>query len=119
MNRKAEAFNFQNCLAVDSYRKEGGLAMKQGKNVTVDVTSYSKHHIDAVVQRKKDGLWHCTWVYGHPKTKEKKHIWELIRRFLGLSSLPGCILGILIKSCTLMKKIGGNKRIMDLIINFR
>lgn len=28
MNRKAEAFNFQNCLAVDSYRKEGGLAMK-------------------------------------------------------------------------------------------
>lgn len=93
MNRKTEALNFQNCLVVDSYGKRGGLALMWSKNITVDVKSYIKHNIDAIVQCKEDGLWHCTRVYGHPKTKEKKHIWELIRRFLGLSSLPWLYIG--------------------------
>lgn len=52
MNRKVVALNFQNCLAVDSSGKRGGLAMMWGENVTMEVKSYSKHHIDVVVQRK-------------------------------------------------------------------
>lgn len=98
--------------------------MMWGENVIVDVKSYSKHHINAIVQNKEGSLWRCTRVYGHPKTEEKKHTWELIRRLsglssLGLSSLPYLCIGDLNEILHLNEKIRGNERIVDLITNFR
>lgn len=85
---KAAALNFQNCFAISSSGKGGGLAMMWNENVAVEIKSYNKHHIDVVVQSNESSYWRCTGVYGNPKAEERKHTWELIRRLSGLSSLP-------------------------------
>ncbi|KAL9433059.1 hypothetical protein AB3S75_027969 [Citrus x aurantiifolia] len=119
MNKKAEALNFQQCFTVSSNGKGSVLAMMWSENVTIDIKSYSKHHIDAVAQSKVGSYWRCTSIYGQPKTDEKKHTWELIRRLLGLSSLLWLCFGDFNENLHLNEKIGGNDRKMKQLKDFR
>ena len=34
----------------------------------MEIKSYSKHHIDVVVQNNTGSSWRCTGVYNNPKT---------------------------------------------------
>lgn len=119
MNKKAEALNFQHCFVVNSNGKGGGLAMMSSENVTVDIKSYNKHHIDAIAQCKEGSYWRCTGIYNHSKTEEKKHTWELIRRLSGLSSIPWLCFRDFNEILHLNEKIGGNERKVEQVKDFR
>lgn len=47
VNNVCRKLGTENCLAVDSKGKGGGLAMLWSSEITVQITSYSNHHIDA------------------------------------------------------------------------
>lgn len=49
MQEKAYKLHFQNCFAVSREGLGGGLAMMWNSEIVVDIKSYSKHHVDAVV----------------------------------------------------------------------
>ncbi|KAL9457762.1 hypothetical protein AB3S75_006749 [Citrus x aurantiifolia] len=49
VQEKENKLNFQNCLAVSREGMGGGLALLWSSEVTVDIKSYSKHHVDAVI----------------------------------------------------------------------
>ena len=59
-------FNLENCFAVDRTGMGGGLALLWSVDVNVSITSYSQHHIDAIVSSESRLRWRCTGIYGHP-----------------------------------------------------
>ncbi|KAL9419818.1 hypothetical protein AB3S75_037560 [Citrus x aurantiifolia] len=119
MKRKASELNFQNCFAVSSSGKRGGLAMMWSENVNLEIKSYSKHHIDTCIQTAEGSYWRGTVVYGNPKMEERKHTWELLKRLSGLLSLPWICFGDVNDIMHLHEKIGGNDRKLSLITYFR
>ncbi|KAH9671372.1 reverse transcriptase domain-containing protein [Citrus sinensis] len=80
MKRKASELNFQNCFAISSSGKGGGLAMMWSENVNLEIKSYSKHRIDTCIKTVEGSCWRGTGVYGNPKIEERKHTWELLKR---------------------------------------
>ena len=88
MQEKAKRLHFQNCFAISREGLGGGLALLWREEVTVDIKSFSKHHVDVVVHSENGSYWRCTGVYGHPESDQKRHTWELLRRLAALSSLP-------------------------------
>lgn len=43
-----------------------GLALFWNAKDKVEIKSYSKYHIDALVHNDSGKVWRCTGVYGHP-----------------------------------------------------
>ena len=70
---------FVNGLYVQSQRKSGGLALFWRKDVNLEIKSYSRHHIDAVVAEEQSGFkWRLTGFYGHPETHQRKESWRYL-----------------------------------------
>ena len=43
------------------------------KEVNLEIRSFLRHHIDAVVTKEVSGFkWRLTSIYGHPKTHQRK-----------------------------------------------
>lgn len=55
-------------------RKElrGGLAILWNPEVTVEIKSFSKHRMDAMVHNDNGRYWRCTRVYDHPELFQKR-----------------------------------------------
>ncbi|KAL9420507.1 hypothetical protein AB3S75_038141 [Citrus x aurantiifolia] len=100
MEVKRRLLKFENCFVVDRCGLGGGLALLWTSDVSLEVKSYSKHHIDSVIHNGNGSSWRCTGVYGHPESEQKKHTWSLLRRLAGMSSLPWLCFGILTKFLT-------------------
>jgi exonuclease III len=67
-----------NMVTVDSEGSSGGLALFWRSEVEVGVKSFSKYHIDSVIQ-EEDGLkWRFTGIYGEPKSEDRDNTWETL-----------------------------------------
>ena len=64
-----------NCLFVPSKGQSGGIAMIWTKETSLDIMTYSPHHIDAIVTKPETGLngelpvFMDTWI----RTKDMNH----------------------------------------------
>ena len=81
-------FNFEYCFTVDRDGMGGGLALFWNAKDKVEINSFSKHHIDALVHNGSGKVWRCTGVYGHHETSQRHHTWTLLKRLAGIFSLP-------------------------------
>ncbi|KAH9735301.1 polyubiquitin 3 [Citrus sinensis] len=97
----------------------GGLAMLWSSDVTVDIKSYSFHHVNAVVHNENGSLWRCTGIYGHPEAVQKRNTWKLLKRLADLSSLPWLCFGDFNEVLNTNEKIGGNERNVSMLTDFR
>jgi hypothetical protein len=60
-----------NLVTVDSVGTSGGLALFWRRGIELKVKSFSKYHIDSVIE-EDDGLeWRFTGIYGESKNEEK------------------------------------------------
>ena len=66
-NEECRRLNLDNCFAVNRIGMSGGLAMMWNSEITVNITSYSSHHIDAIIQNESGKRWGCTKIYGRPE----------------------------------------------------
>ena len=72
MRKLKMKLGFVNGLYVQRKGRGGGLAMYWKKEVNLEIKSYSRHHIDAVVVEEESGFkWRLTGFYGHPETHGK------------------------------------------------
>jgi hypothetical protein len=82
------------CFIVDGHGKGGGLALFWDESINVEILSYGLHHIDTLIW---DGTHHAGWrgtfIYGEPRTQDKKTMWELIRRIKPRSQAPWLMIG--------------------------
>jgi exonuclease III len=65
--------DFTSCFGVDSIGKSGGLALLRNNDVSIDIQSYSRRHINTVV--KQDGVSLAltfTSFYGHPDACKRR-----------------------------------------------
>lgn len=82
---------FRNCFVVDRKGLSGGLALLWHDDTDLSIISYSRYHIDAVIE---DGVkYRCTLFYGNPRADLRKHSWELLRMLKGRDKLPWIVMG--------------------------
>ncbi|XP_024039545.1 uncharacterized protein LOC112098147 [Citrus clementina] len=119
MNEVSRKLNYENCFAVSSIGKGGGLALLWKSETNVQIKSFNQHHIDAEVVMENGKLIRCTGVYGHPDMRQRKHTWTLLRRLSGFSSTPWTCFGDFNEILHPFEKSGGNERQVSLITDFR
>ncbi|GMY22353.1 hypothetical protein FCV25MIE_17594 [Fagus crenata] len=85
---------YDGALCVSRIRTGGGLALLWNDRMRVQVTSYSRSHIDASVEDKGTGKkFHLTGFYGNPETHKRRESWALLKHLSHLSSSPWVCIG--------------------------
>ncbi|PWA74858.1 hypothetical protein CTI12_AA246600 [Artemisia annua] len=83
-------FNF---LVVNPVRKAGRLMLCWKKNLNVQITSFSNHHISFSVAEDSGREWRGSGIYGWPANHDKYQTWMLLRSLKNLSTLPWVCFG--------------------------
>ena len=60
IRKVGKLLKFDGCFAVSSKGRSGGIALKWSSEITVNITSFSSHHIDVEVQTKRGKWVRCT-----------------------------------------------------------
>ena len=111
MKRIKMKLGFVNGLYVQSQRKSGGLALFWRKDVNLEIKSYSRHHIDAVVAEERSGFkWRLTGFYGHPETHQRKESWRYLDTLNLQFNLPWLCFGDFNEIISADEKRGGAPR---------
>ncbi|PON57132.1 Endonuclease/exonuclease/phosphatase [Trema orientale] len=84
----------------------------------VDVHSFSKGYIDALVQGP-DNTKRFTCFYGNPSAMNQKFSWQLLRRLSCMFDLPWICGGDFNKITSVNEKLGGQDRHSSAILDFQ
>ncbi|KAH9724450.1 reverse transcriptase domain-containing protein [Citrus sinensis] len=114
---KGKADESDTVQQIEKTGMSGGLAMMWNSEITVNITSYSSYHIDAIIQNDSGKRWRCTGIYGHPEAQQKRHTCTLMRRLKGLSPLPWLCIGDFNEIMHPNEKSGGNDRNEETVTN--
>ncbi|CAM8923717.1 unnamed protein product [Rhodiola kirilowii] len=82
---------FHNCFVVGREGLSGGLAMLWNNEAKLEIISYSKSHVDAVLQ--EEDKFRLTLFYGDPVSSNRRWSWELLARLSMQSDLPWVVMG--------------------------
>ncbi|XP_075644989.1 uncharacterized protein LOC142615978 [Castanea sativa] len=111
---------FENGFYVQREGKGGGLAMLWKRYVNLEIKSYSRHHIDAVIIEEVSGFqWRITGFYGHPETHHRNESWNFPDALNQQFSLPWLCFGDFNEILSIQEKKGGPPRPQNQMENFR
>ncbi|KAK4273760.1 hypothetical protein QN277_017095 [Acacia crassicarpa] len=113
-------FGFQHDLYVDPEGLSGGLAVWWKDNITLNVLYKSKNIIHVVMESA--GLKvpkFATFVYGPPKEKDRRVVWNILRSLAVNDLEPWLAVGDFNDLLSQAEKEGGLPRAMRKIINFQ
>ncbi|GAA0185248.1 hypothetical protein LIER_32536 [Lithospermum erythrorhizon] len=79
-----------NALIVDSERRRVGPALLWGRNLDVEVISYSTHHIEAIIREEELEPWRLVGFYGHHEVQKPSWQMDIFRRALLGTSMRLC-----------------------------
>ncbi|KAG8500503.1 hypothetical protein CXB51_004519 [Gossypium anomalum] len=78
-----------NCIEVDLDGSRGGLCLAWHDDATIILLSFSKRHIDVVIEDTDKGhRWRFTGFYGSPYTHDRNESWDLLRNLSNSEELP-------------------------------
>jgi len=80
-------------FTVPRQSKGGELALLWKSNISVWVDSFSKYHIDVVVNDGSTEVWCFTGFYGEPDTNEREEAWCMLCILHEKLHLPWCCMG--------------------------
>jgi hypothetical protein len=107
------------CFGVERNGTGGGLALLWDATVTVNIQSYSTHHIDVDVIQQEGVHWRLTGFYGHPERALRYHSWNLLRHLCQSQVSPWLVLGDFNEIMQLEEKWGGQDRSVAQMTAFR
>ncbi|KAL7132329.1 hypothetical protein ABFS83_12G066400 [Erythranthe nasuta] len=107
-------------IAVDKVGRSGGLLLLWKKDLTVDLISFSKNHIDTEVMSPEwNQKCRFTGFYGFPE-KHRRHLsWNLLRRLRDQRNLPWIVGGDFNEILCNSEKQGRIPKLPSLIEAFR
>ncbi|XP_073153714.1 uncharacterized protein [Henckelia pumila] len=111
-NQWEHVLEFDGCFSVDYRGHSGGLCLLWREPLVVSIKSFSKGHIDCMVEHN-DKKWRFTGLYGNPDTSLRFHSWLLLQRLAGiheLQGLPWLVGGDFNEIFFDSEKLGRNKR---------
>ncbi|KAA3473556.1 reverse transcriptase [Gossypium australe] len=89
MERIRRSCGFQNGIDVDSDGSKGGLCLAWHNDATISFRSFSKRHIDVIIEDSENGSrWRFTGIYGSPYTQDRSESWDLLRSLRNTEELP-------------------------------
>lgn len=78
-----------NGLIVPSVGRSEGIALLWKREINLEVKSYTRYHIDAVISEVDSGYrWRLTGFYGHPETHKRYESWHLLAFLSNQFQLP-------------------------------
>lgn len=80
---------FREGIDVDSDGRSGGLSMGWIDSYKISLRSYSRSHIDVIVE--DDGMgrsWRCIGFYRAPEERFRTESWDLLRQLNDLPNVP-------------------------------
>ncbi|XBI18439.1 hypothetical protein VPH35_060221 [Triticum aestivum] len=84
----------KHCITHDGVGKGAGIALFWDDSIEIKLLSYGPRYIDVHVRNDPHGpLWRGTFVYGEPKSHERHHMWNLLKRIKQRSTQPWMIIG--------------------------
>lgn len=104
----SRSFNFEHCFVVNRNGMGGGLALFWSSDVNLNITSYSAHHIDAVVHNESG-----------TENSQKHHTWTFLKRLASIFSYLCYCFGDFNEIMHLYEKHGGNDRNLNSMVEFR
>jgi len=110
---------FQNCFAVNSNGRSGGLALFWSNSFNCKVLNFSSNHINVEVNDPSRGPWQFTGFYGFPEGGRRRDSWNFLMNLSNNISLPWCILGDFNDILDAKEKREGSVRARWLINGFR
>ena len=102
--------SFENLHFVERINRVGGFALFWKGNVDLHVETSFKNHIDAVVDKGKEGAWRIIGFYGEPVTHKRIKSWNLLRELNSQMTLAWLCLGDFNEITRQSEKLGGNAR---------
>ena len=114
-------WGMRNVIGVDcGENRSGGLALLWSENITVSLQSFSKGHIDVLVEEAEISIkWRFTGFYGHPETHLRKQSWELLKLLHSQMNFPWLVAGDFNEILSEDEKLGGNSRLQGQMTGFR
>ena len=111
MTKVKEMIGFPNGLVVPSEGKSGGIALLWIREVEVEIKSFSRFHIDAVVtDYSLDLSWRLTGFYGNLDINLRRESWNLLRMLNSQYQMPWVCTGDYNEILSATEKCGGPER---------
>lgn len=66
-----QKIEFENLFFVERDNKGGGLALYWRNYLDLSIDTFSKNHIDAIINKGKEDSWRFTRFYGEPVTHKR------------------------------------------------
>ena len=88
----------------------GGLALYWKNSIDVWVDSFSKYHIDSIINKGSDEAWRFTGFYGEPATHKRMEAWNKLRLLNTRHNLLWLCAGGFNEITKSSEKLGGNNR---------
>ena len=102
---------FSNGLIVPNVGRIGGIALFWTREISLEVKSYTKFHVDTVVlEASSDYRWRITGFYNHPETHKRYESWNLLAFLNNQLHLPWLCLGDFNEILSMNEKFGGANR---------
>lgn len=109
---------YKSCLAVSKEGRSGGLALLWNASIEVSISSFSRNHIDALVQDDNGRVWRFTGFYGNPSTSGRPNSWHLLRNLSANWVGPWICAGDFNEILSLDEKSGGATRPFQQMASF-
>ena len=94
MQRVKLRIEFENGFCVQNKGKRGGLAMLWRRGNDLEIKSYSRNLINAVVTEEGSGFkWRIMGFYGHSETHRQKESWNFLVTLNNQIPSPLVVLG--------------------------
>ncbi|KAA3483894.1 reverse transcriptase [Gossypium australe] len=94
MERVRRRCGFINGIDVDPNGSRGGLCLTWKGNVSIMLQSFSKRHIDVLVDDQNNGQqWRFTGFYGSPYAQDRDESWNLLKSLRRNEELPWLVCG--------------------------
>ncbi|KAG6666594.1 hypothetical protein CIPAW_01G042200 [Carya illinoinensis] len=112
MEKLKYRLRYENCLAINSEERSGGLALLWRNDVSLDIKNYSKSHIHASIQDSSTDCepWYFTGVYGQPEASRRHETWSLLRSIKVPSDQGWLLMGDFNEVLSINEKTGGRAR---------
>ncbi|KAH7526808.1 hypothetical protein JRO89_XSUnG0053100 [Xanthoceras sorbifolium] len=119
VDRLKNSLCFEGGFEVARVGLSDGLLLLWKDDIDVEIKSFSKGHIDSVINDAEGGRWRFTGFYGEPKQVNRGLSWTLLRRLGGLFSLSWLVGGDFNEIVSDVEKSGGSFRGATAMSNFR
>lgn len=87
------SLGYDNCFAVSSSGKNGGLGVFWNNSINLEVFRYSKYHIDSRLTLPRLDTWRLTCFYGEAQSSERFKTWDTLHSIQAECDCPWLCIG--------------------------